>query len=77
MDTELNQKKQRTRLGILAEDESFGICQYREGCQLVQNWVPIDLVDIFMQLGLNLFDRMNEQIEQGKLGNDFSLQYTL
>jgi len=38
----------------------------REGDALVQNWVPIDLIDIFMQLGINLFDRMFEQIEQRK-----------
>lgn len=40
----------------------------REGESLVQNWVPIDLIDISMQLGVNLFDRMHEQIEQRKSG---------
>ena len=40
----------------------------RDGDSLAQNWVPIDLIDIFIQLGVNLFDRMNEQIEQRKSG---------
>lgn len=40
----------------------------RDADRLVQNWVPIDLIDVFMQLGVNLFDRMNEQIEQRKAG---------
>jgi hypothetical protein len=38
----------------------------RDGGSLVQNWVPIDLIDIFLQLGVNLFDRMNEQIKEQK-----------
>lgn len=38
----------------------------RDGESLVQNWVPIDLIDVFMQLGVNLFDRLHEQIEQRK-----------
>lgn len=33
----------------------------REGDLLVENWVPIDIVDIFMQLGVDLFDRMQVQ----------------
>ena len=35
----------------------------REGDLLVQNWVPIDLVDLFLQLGIDLFDRMRQQIK--------------
>ena len=38
----------------------------REGDRLVQNWVPIDLVDLFLQLGVNLFDVMAQQIMQRK-----------
>ena len=38
----------------------------RDGESLAQNWVPIDLIDIFLQLGVNLFDRMNVQIEEQK-----------
>lgn len=35
----------------------------REGNYLVQNWVPIDMVDLFMQMGIDLFERLQEQIE--------------
>lgn len=34
----------------------------REGSYLVQNWVPIDMIDLFMQMGVNLFERLQEQI---------------
>ncbi|MEL6269419.1 MAG: ester cyclase [Chloroflexota bacterium] len=32
----------------------------REGDLLVENWVPIDIIDILMQLGVDLFARMRE-----------------
>jgi len=32
----------------------------REGDLLVENWVPIDLVDIFQQFGVDLFARMRD-----------------
>jgi predicted ester cyclase len=38
----------------------------RDGDRLAQNWVPIDLVDIFMQLGVDLFERLQQQIEKRK-----------
>ena len=42
----------------------------REGELLIENWIPIDLIDICRQMGVDLFDRLREQIElkkQGKL----------
>ena len=38
----------------------------RDGNYLVQNWVPIDLVDLFLQMGVDLFARLQMQIENGK-----------
>lgn len=32
----------------------------REGNQLIENWIPIDLVDIFNQLGVDLLARMRD-----------------
>lgn len=40
----------------------------REGIYLMQNWVPIDMIDLFMQMGVDLFNRMRRQAEQRKLG---------
>jgi predicted ester cyclase len=34
-----------------------------EGNLLVENWVPIDMIDIFRQFGIDLFARLREQIE--------------
>lgn len=34
----------------------------REGDLLVENWVPIDMIDIFHQLGVDLFARMHDLI---------------
>ncbi|MBC8263961.1 MAG: ester cyclase [Anaerolineales bacterium] len=36
----------------------------REGDSLVENWVMIDIIDIFQQFGVDLFDRMRRQVEQ-------------
>ena len=35
----------------------------RAGDALMENWVPIDIVDIFQQFGVDLFDRLRQQIE--------------
>lgn len=40
----------------------------REGNHLVQNWVPLDMIDLFMQMGVNLFERLQAQIEARKRG---------
>ena len=40
----------------------------REGDLLVQNWVPIDIGDLCMQMGVDLFDRLRRQVEQRKRG---------
>jgi predicted ester cyclase len=42
----------------------------REGKYLVQNWVPIDIIDLLLQMGVDLFERLQHQVElrkQGKL----------
>ncbi|WP_420642545.1 ester cyclase [Candidatus Leptofilum sp.] len=41
----------------------------REGNLLIQNWVPIDMIDLFKQMGVDLFERMRHQIEQQSVGN--------
>ncbi|WP_420631422.1 ester cyclase [Candidatus Leptofilum sp.] len=35
----------------------------REGNRLAQNWIPIDMIDLFMQMDVDLFGRMRHQIE--------------
>lgn len=40
----------------------------REGDYLVQNWVPIDMIDLFRQMGVDLFDRLRRQVELRKSG---------
>jgi len=40
----------------------------RDGNHLIQNWIPIDIIDIFKQLGVDLFDRMHRQHELRKRG---------
>jgi predicted ester cyclase len=39
----------------------------REGDLLVQNWVPIDMIDLFLQMGIDLFARLRRQIERSRL----------
>jgi predicted ester cyclase len=34
----------------------------REGNRLVQNWVPIDMIDLVMQMGVDLFARLRRQV---------------
>ncbi len=36
----------------------------REGDLLVENWIPIDLIDLFRQMGVDLVDRLRVQVEQ-------------
>lgn len=38
----------------------------RDGQKLAQNWVPMDLIDIFLQMGVDLFDRLYQQVEDRK-----------
>jgi predicted ester cyclase len=38
----------------------------REGDLLVQNWVPIDIGDLCMQMGVDLWDRLRRQVEERK-----------
>lgn len=40
----------------------------REGNQLIENWVPIDMIDLFMQMGVDLFDRLRRQVEMRERG---------
>ena len=40
----------------------------REGDLLIQNWVPIDIIDLYLQMDVDLFDRLRRQIELRKLG---------
>jgi predicted ester cyclase len=40
----------------------------REGNYLIQNWIPIDMIDIFLQMDVDLFDRMHRQHELRKRG---------
>ena len=36
----------------------------REGDRLVENWVPIDMIDLCRQMGVDLMARLREQIEE-------------
>ena len=36
----------------------------REGDLLVENWIPIDLIDLFRQMGVDLMDRLRVQVTQ-------------
>ena len=38
----------------------------REGDCLVQNWVPIDIGDLCMQMGVDLWERLRRQVEERK-----------
>jgi len=40
----------------------------RDGNFLIQNWIPIDIIDIFKQMDVDLFDRMHRQNELRKRG---------
>jgi len=36
----------------------------REGNMLVENWVFVDIIDLFRQFGIDLFERLRKQVEQ-------------
>lgn len=38
----------------------------REGDMLVENWVFVDLVDVFLQFGIDLFERMRSQFRNSQ-----------
>lgn len=38
----------------------------RDGNVLIENWVPIDLIDLFRQMGVDLFERLQHLVEQNK-----------
>ena len=40
----------------------------REGDALTQNWVPIDIIDLLMQMDVDLFERLRHQIERRRHG---------
>ena len=41
----------------------------REGEYLIENWVPIDMIDLFRQMGVDLMERLQTQIDQRKRGD--------
>lgn len=51
-------------LGLPATGKAITIRDFdwwkREGNLLVENWIPIDIIDIFYQLGVDLFAKMEE-----------------
>ena len=40
----------------------------REGDYLIENWVPIDIIDLCRQMGVDLMERLRQQIELRKSG---------
>ena len=40
----------------------------REGDCLMQNWVPIDMVDLLLQMDIDLFGRLQQQVKQRRQG---------
>ena len=36
----------------------------REGDYLIENWVPIDMIDLCRQMGVDLMDRLRQQVEE-------------
>ncbi len=42
----------------------------REGDYLIENWVPIDMIDLFRQMDVDLMERLRQQIEARKRGGD-------
>lgn len=40
----------------------------REDDLLIENWVPIDMIDLFRQMGVDLMERLRQQIEARKGG---------
>lgn len=42
----------------------------REGDYLIENWVPIDMIDLFRQMDVDLMEWLRDQIEARKRGGD-------
>ncbi len=65
-------RHQGTYLGVPATGKVISFRDFdwyrREGDLLAQNWVPIDMIDIFLQLGVDLFDRLRRQVELRQRG---------
>ena len=40
----------------------------REGEYLIENWIPIDMIDLCRQMGVDLMERLRQQIEQRERG---------
>lgn len=40
----------------------------REGDLLIENWIPIDMIDLCLQMGVDLFERLHWQVEARKRG---------
>jgi predicted ester cyclase len=62
-------------LGVPATGKMMTIRDFdwyrREGDYLVQNWVPIDMIDLLLQMGVDLFERLRHQVEQRKRGHQW------
>ena len=43
----------------------------REGDYLIENWVPIDMIDLFRQMGVDLMERLRAQVEARKRGAEW------
>ena len=43
----------------------------REGEYLIENWVPIDMIDLFRQMDVDLMERLRQQIEARKRGAEW------
>lgn len=41
----------------------------REGEYLIENWVPIDMIDLFRQMGVDLMERLRLQVEGRRSGS--------
>ena len=61
--------------GVAATEKIMSIRDFDwykcEGGLPIQNWIPIDMVDLFMQMDVDLFDRMRRQHELRKRGIDW------
>lgn len=60
-----------TYLGVQASGASLKISGIdfwlRDGDQFTENWVFVDMIDLFSQMGVDLFDRMTKLAEQRAL----------
>jgi len=56
-------------LGVAATNRQIGMrvmdFWHREGDLLTENWVLIDMIDLFLQFGIDLFDHMRGSTKQG------------